>query len=68
MSRVGARSGPLALELAMTEQSRIEIDQNGLSRCVAGKLVYEPDIAKVRFPFPQRLARTEAWARWWSCR
>jgi len=57
VSRVGARSGPLALELAMTEQSRIEIDQNGLSRCVAGKLVYEPDIAKIRFPFPQRLAK-----------
>jgi signal transduction histidine kinase/ActR/RegA family two-component response regulator len=57
VSRVGARSGALALELAMTEQSRIEIDENGLSRCVAGKLVYEPDIAHVKFPFPQRLAR-----------
>jgi signal transduction histidine kinase/ActR/RegA family two-component response regulator len=57
VSRVGERSGRLALELAMTEQSRIEIDENGLSRCVAGKLVYEADIAKVRFPFPQRLAR-----------
>jgi signal transduction histidine kinase/ActR/RegA family two-component response regulator len=57
VSRVGTRSGPLALELAMTEQSRIEIDQNGLSRCVAGELVYEPDIATVRFPFPQRLTR-----------
>ena len=41
----------------MTEQSRIEIDQNGLSRCVAGKLVYEPNITAIRFPFPQRLAR-----------
>ena len=57
VSRVGARSGALALELAMTEQSNIEIDENGLSRCVAGKLVYEPDIAHVKFPFPQRLAR-----------
>jgi signal transduction histidine kinase/response regulator RpfG family c-di-GMP phosphodiesterase len=57
VSRVGARSGALALELAMTEQSRIEIDQNGLARCVAGKLVYEPDIAHVKFPFPQRLAK-----------
>jgi signal transduction histidine kinase/response regulator RpfG family c-di-GMP phosphodiesterase len=57
VSRVGTHSGPLALELAMTEQSKIEIDKNGLSRCVAGELVYEPDIAAVRFPFPQRLAR-----------
>jgi signal transduction histidine kinase/CheY-like chemotaxis protein len=57
VSRVGTRSGPLAMELAMPEQARIEIDENGLSRCVAGKLVYEPDIAAIRFPFPQRLAR-----------
>jgi len=57
VSRVGTRSGPLALELAMPEQARIEIDENGLSRCVAGKLVYEADITGIRFPFPQRLAR-----------
>ncbi|HZF16654.1 MAG TPA: ATP-binding protein, partial [Steroidobacteraceae bacterium] len=56
VSRVGTRSAPLALDLAMTERARIEIDENGLSRCVAGQLVYEPDIANVPFPFPQRLA------------
>lgn len=56
VSRVGVRSAPLALNLAMTESSRIEIDQNGLSRCVAGNLVYEPDITHIGFPFPQRLA------------
>ncbi|HTU66516.1 MAG TPA: ATP-binding protein [Steroidobacteraceae bacterium] len=56
VSRVGVRSAPLALELAMTESARIEIDQNGLSRCVAGQLVYEPDITGIPFPFPQRLA------------
>ena len=34
-SAASARAAqPLALELAMTERSRIEIDQNGLSRCV----------------------------------
>jgi signal transduction histidine kinase/ActR/RegA family two-component response regulator len=57
VSRVGARSAPLALDLAMPERARIEIDQNGLSRCVAGQLVYEPDITQIRFPFPQRLTR-----------
>ncbi len=57
VSRVGTRSTKLAMELAMPEQARIEIDENGLSRCVAGKLVYEPDITGIRFPFPQRLAR-----------
>jgi signal transduction histidine kinase/ActR/RegA family two-component response regulator len=54
---VGAKSAPLALSLAMPESARIEIDQNGLSRCVAGRLVYEPDIFASRFPFPERLAR-----------
>jgi signal transduction histidine kinase/response regulator RpfG family c-di-GMP phosphodiesterase len=57
VSRVGARSTKLAMELAMPEQARVEIDENGLSRCVAGKLVYEPDITGIRVPFPQRLVR-----------
>jgi PAS domain S-box-containing protein len=54
---IGSRSASLATELAMTEQARISIDQNGLSRCVRGELVYEPDIASSASPFPQRLAR-----------
>jgi PAS domain S-box-containing protein len=53
---VGAGSQPLALDLVMSEHAHIPIDANGLSRCVAGELVYEPDIAQVRMPFPQRLA------------
>lgn len=53
---VGVESAELALELAMTEQARVAIDENGLSRCVRGQLVYEPDIRDVKFPFPQRLA------------
>ncbi len=55
--RVGAHSQALAIELAMSEQSRVEIDQNGLSRCMRGELVYEDDIRSIPFPFPQRLAR-----------
>ncbi|UPK33262.1 response regulator [Bradyrhizobium sp. 186] len=54
---VGVKSGALAMELAMPERSRIDIDENGLSRCVMGQLVYEPDIAQSSFPFPARLAR-----------
>jgi signal transduction histidine kinase/ActR/RegA family two-component response regulator len=53
---VGANSEELALELAMPRRARIDIDENGLSRCVRGELVYEPDIASVDFPFPKRLA------------
>jgi signal transduction histidine kinase/ActR/RegA family two-component response regulator len=57
VTSVGLHSEALAMELAMTQQARIEIDQNGLSHCVRGRLVYEPDITRVPFPFPQRLAR-----------
>ncbi len=57
VTSVGAHSEAVAMELAMTAQARIEIDQNGLSQCVRGRLVYEPDISRVQFPFPQRLAR-----------
>ena len=57
VTSVGLHSEALSMELAMTAQARIEIDRNGLSHCVNGRLVYEPDIAQVPFPFPQRLAR-----------
>jgi signal transduction histidine kinase/FixJ family two-component response regulator len=53
---VGARSQRLAQELALTEQVQIPTDANGLSRCVLGQFLYEPDIASVILPFPQRLA------------
>ncbi|MBI5720343.1 MAG: PAS domain S-box protein [Burkholderiales bacterium] len=55
--RVGAHSQGLAMELALGEQARIGIDRNGLSRCLQGELVHEPDIEASAFPFPQRLAR-----------
>jgi signal transduction histidine kinase/ActR/RegA family two-component response regulator len=54
---VGLGSEALAMELGLPEKARITIDQNGLGRCVSGKLVYEPDIAQLAFPLPQQLAR-----------
>jgi PAS domain S-box-containing protein len=57
VTRVGVHSEALAMELAMSERSAVPIDENGLSRCVQGHLVYEADIASIAFPFPQRLAR-----------
>jgi signal transduction histidine kinase/ActR/RegA family two-component response regulator len=57
VSSIGAQSQALAPDLEMREQTQIGIDQNGLSRCVRGQLVYEPDVTQVEFPFPQRLAR-----------
>jgi len=56
VSHVGLRSGQLASELALTVHSRVMIDANGLSRCLGGELVYEPDIVEIAMPFPQRLA------------
>jgi PAS domain S-box-containing protein len=55
--RVGARSQALALELALSEHARVEVDEIGLSRCLRGELVFEPDVQTVDFPCPQRLAR-----------
>jgi PAS domain S-box-containing protein len=57
VTSVGLRSEPLAMQLAMPAQAHIEIDQNGMSRCMRGHLVYEPDISQIPFPFAQRLAQ-----------
>jgi PAS domain S-box-containing protein len=56
VARVGLKSHELAIDLGMTEGTAVQIDQNGLSRCVRGQLVYEADLSAVPFSFPQRLA------------
>jgi len=56
VSRIGAKSDALAHRLQIVEQAPIDVDANGLQRCVKGELVYEPDLDKVHFPFPARLA------------
>jgi signal transduction histidine kinase/ActR/RegA family two-component response regulator len=53
---IGAASREFADSLELAEQVNVPIDANGLSRCVAGQLVYEPDVLGVPFPFPQRMA------------
>jgi signal transduction histidine kinase/DNA-binding response OmpR family regulator len=57
INSVGMNSAPLAMELAMTEDAYINIDQSGLSGCLRGELVYEPNLATVDSPFTQRLYR-----------
>jgi C4-dicarboxylate-specific signal transduction histidine kinase len=54
---MGLRSHALSEELGLMEDTRIAIDENGLSRCVRGQLVYEPDISNSAFPFPRRMAQ-----------
>src|SRR5581483_10079161 len=49
-------SEPLASKLGLARDVRIAMDENGLSRCVRGELVYEPNLAGVPLPFAERLA------------
>ncbi len=53
---MGVKSHRLAAALGMARHTRIQIEQNGLSRCACGQLAYEPDVTTVQLPFPQRLA------------
>lgn len=53
---IGVAGRQFADELGFTERMNVPLDANGLSRCVAGQVVYEPDVLQVPFPFPQRLA------------
>jgi PAS domain S-box-containing protein len=53
---VGEKSTTLGREIGIVEQSRIDVDENGLSRCLRGELVYEPNIESAQLPFPARLA------------
>ncbi len=43
--------------LDMKAGAKVPVDGNGLSRCMEGRLVHEPSVASVPYPFPQRLAR-----------
>jgi signal transduction histidine kinase/ActR/RegA family two-component response regulator len=56
VSTLGVGGLNFADELGLSPQVEVPIDANGLSRCVAGELVHEPDVAQVSFPFPQRLS------------
>jgi signal transduction histidine kinase/ActR/RegA family two-component response regulator len=56
VSVLGAAGRAFADRLDLREEVNVPVDANGLSRCVAGNLVYEPDVLQVPFPFPQRLA------------
>ena len=57
VSVIGAASAAFAPALTLAEGEQVAIDANGLARCVAGELVYEPDTGTIQFPFPQRFAR-----------
>jgi PAS domain S-box-containing protein len=58
VSRVGLRSQTLATELALTENATFTIGASGMTACVHGKLIYEPNLSTVDAPFTRRLARS----------
>jgi PAS domain S-box-containing protein len=57
ITAIGPASCALAAGLELGEQMPVAVDSDGLGRCVAGELVYEPDTVALPFPFPQRFAR-----------
>jgi signal transduction histidine kinase/ActR/RegA family two-component response regulator len=54
VAAIGVHSRALAAKMGISGE--IPSDENGLSQCLMGRLVYEPDTSSVSFPFPQRLA------------
>ncbi len=56
VTSVGIRSAALATAFSSAQSARVDVGQNGLSRCVRGTLVYEPDISHAALPFFKQLA------------
>lgn len=56
VNAVAAGSEALATRLCLAEQAQLAIEQGGLSRCMRGEFVHEPDLAQLHTPLPQRLA------------
>jgi signal transduction histidine kinase/CheY-like chemotaxis protein len=55
VARVGATSSRRAAEIGLGEKAKIEIDEQGLGRCIRGEQMYEPDINATASSFAQRL-------------
>jgi len=56
VSTVGAASRHLSGALGLNAGTVVPIDENGLSTCIRGRLVYESDTRRLAFAFPQRFA------------
>ena len=53
---IGVKSRQVGNELARTRDAGIPIESNGLTSCIHGQLLYEPDTAESSSAFAQRLA------------
>jgi PAS domain S-box-containing protein len=56
VTAIGERSATRGGAPFLRQGERIAVGENGLSRCVRGDLVYEPDVGAVDAAFPRRLA------------
>jgi signal transduction histidine kinase/ActR/RegA family two-component response regulator/uncharacterized membrane protein affecting hemolysin expression len=57
LQSIGPRGRALAPAMALGDAAAIPVDENGLSRCVGGELVYEPDTSTLPFALPRRFAQ-----------
>ena len=57
VASIGNGSQSLAQALDLAIEARLDIDANGLWRCLRGKLVYEPDLELLRLPLAARFVR-----------
>ncbi len=53
---IGRRSESVGRRMGITQDARIPIDDNGMSRALRGRLIYEPDVTELSFPFCRRLS------------
>jgi signal transduction histidine kinase/CheY-like chemotaxis protein len=57
LQSIGPRSRAQAAAMGLADGAAIPVDENGLSRCIGGELVYEPDTSSLPFAFPKRFAQ-----------
>lgn len=56
VAAMGPAGTPIAARISLAPETRVPIGANGLSRCVQGHLVYEPDLSQAHGPLAQQLA------------
>jgi signal transduction histidine kinase/ActR/RegA family two-component response regulator len=53
---VGANCRELGITLAAPEPMQFQVDENGLTQCIQGSVIYEPDIAGMAFPLQAQMS------------
>jgi PAS domain S-box-containing protein len=56
VTNIGHGGEPLATSLMLSVKSVVPVDRQGITQCVAGQLIYEPDTTAMTTLFHQRLA------------